>query len=1131
MDLSYSMNDDLKKVKDLGTDILKALKQITPYARIGFGSFVDKTVLPYTNTHPDKLKKPCPDAEQRCQAAFGYQHVLSLTDDGSRFQQEVSNQFISGNLDSPEGGLDAMMQAAVCGDKIGWGNNTRLLVYTSDDGFHFAGDGKLGSILTPNDGKCHLEGNRYTKSNELDYPSVGQLAQKLDENNIQPIFAVTTNMQSVYKELSDMIPKSAVGELSTDSSNVVTLIKDAYSNLSSTVIIEHNRLPDGVSILYKSNCADETRKNEPRGSCSNVKINNEISFDVTVTAERCMKPQSFEIRPLGFTEKLTVKITTPCQCECDDQRDAADCTSKGHIECGICSCDSGHVGQNCECRVGDKTEKELNQGCRRDNGTSICSNLGDCVCGVCQCHASETPGKQIYGTFCECDNMNCELNNGKLCGAGGATVSATCASASLAISRLSVESAQPARHLVQNMRKLILTESNGIPVISGACIECLGFQRGPYSKNCSKACSHITHTNEDKVVNRKVCKEKDSENCWMIFIMEELDGVNQYKAIISKERECPEPPNIAAIVAGTVAGVALIGLVLLLIWKIIAFLHDRQEYRKFEKDKANAKWNKTHKTGNNFTYDIHYWLGKVSSQDEQGAAAIYTTQIDDHLGGVAVQHREEQGSESETFRGYFKQGIIYKQGGVASGMKHVETNVYNIKRLLHVKGKKHVVAGEVEMSWNSFNKGDVFLLDLGKGIIQWNGPESNRMERIKGMNLAKDIRDRERGGRAKVAVVDGENERDSPQLMKLLNEVLGVRNDIKAAIPDEVVDHKLKTAVKLFHVSDTDGNLVVKEVAVSPLTQDLLDHDDCYLLDQGGIKIFVWKGKNASKKERSESLNRAEGYKKAKGYPSSTNVEIVNDGSESAVFKQLFKKWTVKGLTVGTGSTHSVGKIAKVEQVKFDATSMHAKPEVAAQQRMVDDGTGEVEVWRIENLEPIPVEKKWLGHFYGGDCYLILYKYLVNNKEHYIIYVWQGRNASQDEIAASAFQAVILDQKYNGQPVQVRVPMGKEPPHLMAVFRGKMVVYEGGTSRSGATEPEPAERLFHVHGTNEHNTRSIEVPARASSLNSNDVFVLKSDSCCYLWYGKVSNRSTHQQSTLNDESAVGYSHPILPAMQ
>ena len=32
-----------------------------------------------------------------------------------------------------------------------------------------------------------------------DYPSVGQLAMQLEKNNIQPIFAVTQNMEAVYK--------------------------------------------------------------------------------------------------------------------------------------------------------------------------------------------------------------------------------------------------------------------------------------------------------------------------------------------------------------------------------------------------------------------------------------------------------------------------------------------------------------------------------------------------------------------------------------------------------------------------------------------------------------------------------------------------------------------------------------------------------------------------------------------------------------------------------------------------------------------------------------------------------------------------------------------------------------------
>ncbi|NXP91361.1 VILI protein, partial [Passerina amoena] len=303
-------------------------------------------------------------------------------------------------------------------------------------------------------------------------------------------------------------------------------------------------------------------------------------------------------------------------------------------------------------------------------------------------------------------------------------------------------------------------------------------------------------------------------------------------------------------------------------------------------------------------------------------------------------------------------------------------------------------------------------------------------------------------------------------------------------------------------VSNTSGNLVIQEVAVRPLTQDMLLHEDCYILDQGGIKIFVWKGKNANKEEKQQAMSRALGFIKAKNYPDSTSVETENDGSESAVFRQLFQKWTVPNQSSGLGKTHTVGKVAKVEQVKFDATTLHAKPEMAAQQKMVDDGSGEVEVWRVENNELVPVEKKWLGHFYGGDCYLVLYTYYVGPKVNRIIYIWQGRQASADELAASAYQAVALDQKYNNEPVQIRVTMGKEPAHLMAIFKGKMVVYAGGTSRAGSTEPTPSTRLFQVHGTNEYNTKAFEVPVRASSLNSNDVFVLKTPSCCYLWYGK-----------------------------
>lgn len=51
---------------------------------------------------------------EKCQAQFGFKHVLSLTDQVARFTEEVGKQQVSRNRDAPEGGFDAIMQAMVC---------------------------------------------------------------------------------------------------------------------------------------------------------------------------------------------------------------------------------------------------------------------------------------------------------------------------------------------------------------------------------------------------------------------------------------------------------------------------------------------------------------------------------------------------------------------------------------------------------------------------------------------------------------------------------------------------------------------------------------------------------------------------------------------------------------------------------------------------------------------------------------------------------------------------------------------------------------------------------------------------------------------------------------------------------
>ncbi len=75
---------------------------------------------------------------------------------------------------------------------------------------------------------------------------------------------------------------------------------------------------------------------------------------------------------------------------------------------------------------------------------------------------------------------------------------------------------------------------------------------------------------------------------------------------------------------------------------------------------------------------------------------------------------------------------------------------------------------------------------------------------------------------------------------------------------------------------------------------------------------------------------------------------------------------------------------------KFDVGKMHQKGSRESQ-TLVDDGTGKVEIWRIEDFEMAPLEKALYGQFFGGDSYVIMYTYLANNKEEYIIYFWQGQ--------------------------------------------------------------------------------------------------------------------------------------------
>ncbi|XP_058457776.1 gelsolin-like [Malaya genurostris] len=338
------------------------------------------------------------------------------------------------------------------------------------------------------------------------------------------------------------------------------------------------------------------------------------------------------------------------------------------------------------------------------------------------------------------------------------------------------------------------------------------------------------------------------------------------------------------------------------IWRVENFKPvavPKAEYGKFYTGDSYIVLNTVEDKNKKKSYDAHFWLGLKTTQDEAGAAAILTVQLDDLLSGVPVQHREVEGSESDLFLSYFKGGVRYLEGGVASGFKHVETNAAKPKRLFQIKGNKNIRVRQVELAVSAMNKGDCFILDADRDIYVYVGPKANRIEKLKAINVANDIRDQDHAGRAKVHTID---EFSSPTDQENFFNVLGSGSpnlvpEQSAAKEDAAFEKADAASVSLYKVTDSKGGkLAVEQINQKPLKQEMLKPEDSFILDTGS-GLYVWIGKGATQQEKTQALVKAQEFIKTKKYPAWTPVERIVQNAETAPFKHFFQTWRDAGST------------------------------------------------------------------------------------------------------------------------------------------------------------------------------------------------------------------------------------------
>ncbi|XP_058450991.1 integrin beta-nu isoform X1 [Malaya genurostris] len=624
MDLTWSMKDDRDTLINMGDQLAKALANLTENYGLGFGSFIDKPIMPFVQTEEHRLKNPCSIEKQVCEPTYGFRHRLQITNNIDGFIEKLKTSNVSANLDNLEGGLDALMQVLVCDDRIGWGANTRKIVILATNGYmHMAGDGLLAGISERNDKQCHLSDNgEYLGSLIYDYPSLEEIYRVLGKSKTAVIFAVTDELQEYYKSMRDLMEEfTSVGLLQDDSSNILQLVETGYRDFVKRVEFTDNA-PSYIQLSYLTDCGGIYKTPQEVNKCDNIEIGKEYDFFVEVrlvdypsdlVSNLTVKIEEALISNEGVV--LDIDIRQHCQCELDSEPVSGSeiCIGNGDYSCGMCYCHSGWIGKRCECNLQnfDSSADLLNQ-CREEGELDelgpICSDRGECICGQCLCN----PG--FEGPHCECSQ--CIPISGVICSNHGECDCGACnCQNGWAGDECDCSTDQGT---CKAPHKEELCSGQG-ECSCGRCL-CSESYFGPYCEAMAGSESELCSYYDDCVrcaIHKKLgakcdnleaeCKTKlglysaeffdtleDMLNCTARITHEEITCDFKYtyafdnrKTLIKILNQDCSKTNVIATAFSIAVLTLLLGTLVMIIFKVKMVIEDRKLYQKFEKEQQN----------------------------------------------------------------------------------------------------------------------------------------------------------------------------------------------------------------------------------------------------------------------------------------------------------------------------------------------------------------------------------------------------------------------------------------------------------------------------------------------------------------------------------------------------------------
>ncbi|EGC37711.1 hypothetical protein DICPUDRAFT_46298 [Dictyostelium purpureum] len=474
-------------------------------------------------------------------------------------------------------------------------------------------------------------------------------------------------------------------------------------------------------------------------------------------------------------------------------------------------------------------------------------------------------------------------------------------------------------------------------------------------------------------------------------------------------------------------------------------------------------------------------------------------------------------------------GINEKEVLSSSEISHEEENLARFldinaikngkqKVLIQVKGKRKIRVRVVKLSSSSLNTHNSFILDAGPRIFVWAGSKASRVNKAKALDFANRIRQKERGGKS--TLIQFDENRGDDQSMDFWD-ILGGKPTSPIATtptPEEQDAENIKTSIYRIGLDSKKNSLRARlawEGSDWRLpNKEILNTKFVFVIDCVS-EIFIWVGKESSSMQRKMAIKVALVLQAQSDRTDWTKITRVNEFGENNLFKEKFANYPGM-LPISTTKQEIKNYVAtqKAEH-KLEVLSGRLNTPFVDNEVIFTNESGRIKIWKIEDYEKIDHPQSLYSNFYSGDSYIVLYTYMLNNKEAHVIYYYLGRDSTINEKGTSAYLTVDLQESLTGSCVQVRVVQNKECRNFLNLFKGKMITHKGKFNKYDANQTA----LYQVKGKDSIDCRAVQVDASSSMLNTLNSYVLTNGKDkVFIWNGKFSLEV--QQQTSNNIARI-----------